>query len=52
MTADDMDRMIDEWHEMDDDGRPLREYLGVSYEEYKEYIEKGTLPKKFADKVE
>jgi hypothetical protein len=35
---DKLDDLIDEWHESDTD-MPLHEYLGMSKEEYKRFVE-------------
>jgi len=43
MDQEEMDNKIDEWHK-GGSGIPLHEFLGLTLEEYKNWIEKGILP--------
>jgi len=40
-TAPDLDDLIERWHEGDGEGMELHEYLGMSREEYRRWVEGG-----------
>lgn len=39
-----IDDKISEWHDMEEDGVPLHEYLGMTEFEYSDYVRSRTLP--------
>lgn len=44
LDADDIDDAIDGWHDGPNEGRELHEYLGLTFEQYKKWVEKSELP--------
>lgn len=40
-TAPSLDDLVDRWHEGDGDGLTLREYLGMSPDEYSRWLREG-----------
>lgn len=39
MTDDDLNDLVNEWHNLPDDGTPLHDYLGMTWDEYCEWTE-------------
>ena len=35
----DLDDLIEEWHNTEGDGIPLHEFLGMTWDEYKRWVE-------------
>lgn len=53
MTQDELDDMIDAWHESGpEEIRPLHEYLGMTWEEYGYNLETGKFPQAWLDRLE
>jgi hypothetical protein len=42
-TKENIDDLIDEWHKSDNDV-PIWEYLGLTFDEYRYWVEKDELP--------
>jgi hypothetical protein len=40
-TLDDYEQQIETWHATEEDGQPLHEYLGLTWEQYSALVEKG-----------
>lgn len=48
MINDDLDDLVDLWHNSPDDGVPLHEFLGMTWDEYKAWTENpATVPPRF-----
>ena len=44
MTDEEIDNLIDEWHNDQETTLSLHEYLGWTWEQYARYVESGTIP--------
>jgi hypothetical protein len=50
VTEDDLDDLVDAWHNSPDDGVPLHEHLGMTWGEYAEWTRTGEVPQRLTTK--
>ena len=44
VSTDDIDDAVERWHELPEDGKSLHEYLGMTWDEYCEWVQDGVVP--------
>lgn len=44
MTSEELNDLIDAWHDRPDTGQELHEYLGWTWEQYATWVETDTMP--------
>lgn len=46
MTNDDLDDLVDQWHDSPDDGVSLQQFLGMTDEEFDPWARDATIPER------
>lgn len=49
-VLDELDRMVDEWHRGSSEC-PIEDHLGMTRDEYSDYVESGIIPERFYWKI-